>query len=57
MDKLIAIAVTLAIFAVSTGQVPKILYQVQVAQIHLIKESQASKWPRAMLLPVGPEER
>ena len=51
MDKLIALAATLAILAVSYGQLPKILYQVRVAQIHLIKESQASNWPHAMLLP------
>ena len=51
MDKLIAIAVTLAVITVSTGNLPKVLHQVRLAQLHLIKESQASNWGQAMLLP------
>jgi hypothetical protein len=51
MDKLIAIAVTLAELTVSTGQLPKVLRQLRIAQLQLIKDSQASKWGQAMLLP------
>lgn len=51
MDKLIAVAVTLAVLTVSTGQLPKVLRQLRVAQLQLIKDSQASKWGQAMLLP------
>ena len=51
MKSLIAIAVALAFAAVATGNLPKILKQVQIAQLHLIKDSQASKWPKAMTLP------
>jgi hypothetical protein len=51
MKSLIAIAVTLAFAAVSSGNLPKILNQVRIAQINLIKDSQASKWPKAMMLP------
>lgn len=51
MDKLIAIAATLAVLTVSSGQLPKVLHKVRVAQLHLIKDSQASKWGQAMLLP------
>jgi hypothetical protein len=51
MAKLISVAATLAVLAASTGQLPKILRKVQLAQLHLIKDSQASKWPKAMLLP------
>lgn len=51
MNKLIAIAVTLAVLTVSSGQLPKVLYQLRVAQLHLIKDSQASNWGQAMLLP------
>ncbi len=51
MNNLIKIAVTLAFIAVASGNLPKILYQVRVAQIQLIKDSQASKWPKAMTLP------
>lgn len=51
IEKLIQIAVDLAILAASTGQLPKVIHTVRVAQLHLIKESQASKWGRPMLLP------
>ena len=51
MKSLTAIAVTFAIFAVASGKLPWILFQVRKAQIHLILDSQASKWPKAMTLP------
>jgi hypothetical protein len=51
MKNLIQLAVTLAICAVASQNLPWILFQVRRAQVHLIIESQASKWPRAMLLP------
>jgi hypothetical protein len=51
MNNLIKIAVALAIAALASGNLPKILYQVRVAQILLIKDSQASRWPQAMTLP------
>ena len=51
LNKLIAFAAALAILAASTGQLPRIIYAVHLAQLHLIKESQASKWPKAALLP------
>ena len=51
MKSLISIAVTLAFAAVASGNLPKILFEVRKAQIQLIKESQASKWPKAMTLP------
>ena len=50
MNNLIKIAVTLAFIAASTGQLPKIIKEVRIAQLKLLKESQASKWPKAMLL-------
>ena len=51
MKSLITIAATFAILAVASGKLPWILFQVRKAQIHLIIESQASKWPRAMTIP------
>ena len=51
MKSLITIAVSLAFAAVASGNLPKILFEVRKAQIALIKESQASKWPKAMTLP------
>jgi recombinational DNA repair ATPase RecF len=51
MGKLISLAATLAVLAASTGQLPMIVLNVQLAQLYLIKDSQASKWPKAMTLP------
>ena len=51
IDKVMAIAATMAILAASTGQLPKIIRALHVAQLYLIQESQASKWPKATLLP------
>ena len=50
MSKLISIATTLAFLAVSSGSLPWILKQVRKAQIQLLMDSQASRWPKAMLL-------
>lgn len=51
LDKLIAIGAAMAILAATTGQLPKAILAVHIAQVNLIKDSQASKWPRAALLP------
>lgn len=51
LSKLISIAVTMAFLAASTGQLPRMLKAVRIAQAKLILDSQASKWPRAMTLP------
>ena len=51
MKSLIKIATTLAFLAIASGNLPKILYYVHIAQIKLIMDSQASKWPKAMRLP------
>lgn len=50
MDSLTKISVSLAMFAVFTGNLPKILKVVRRAQIELIQESKASKWPKALIL-------
>jgi len=52
LRNLIQLAAFLAVVAVSTGQLPKILQMVRKAQIQLIKESQASKWGTPMQLSV-----
>lgn len=51
MNSLIKIAVIFAFGAVASGNLPTLLNQVRKAQIHLIIDSQASKWPKAMTLP------
>jgi hypothetical protein len=50
--QLIQTAVALAILAAASGQIPKFIQSMRVAQYQILKESQASKWGRAMLLPV-----
>jgi hypothetical protein len=50
IEKLTTLAVTLAIAAALTGRLPKAVKAVHLARLQLIKESQASKWPKAMLL-------
>jgi hypothetical protein len=52
ITKLIPIATALAMAAAATGNLPRILVQVKLAQLQLIKDSQASKWGKPFLLPV-----
>lgn len=51
LNKLFALAAALTVLVASTGQLPRIIRAVHLAQFQLIKESQASKWPKAALLP------
>lgn len=50
MNSLIRISVILAFAAVTTGNLPKILIQVRKAQLQLIQDSKASRWPKAVML-------
>jgi hypothetical protein len=47
MNNLIKVDVMLAFIAAGTGQLPRIIKEVRIAQLKLLKESQASKWPKA----------
>lgn len=51
LESLVQVAATLAILAIASGHLPAILRGVRMAQIHLIQDSQASKWGRPLLLP------
>ena len=51
IEKLVSLAALLAILAASTGQLPRIIYAVHMAELHLLKESQSSNWGQAALLP------
>lgn len=53
ISKLIPIATVFAMAAAATGNLPRILLQVKLAQLQLIKDSQASKWGKPFLLPVA----
>ena len=52
LDKLISSVAIIACLAAATGQLPKIINTIHAAQIQLIQDSKASKWPKAMLLPI-----
>jgi hypothetical protein len=49
IKSLIQMAVTLAILAASTGNLPLILNEVRKAQLVLLEESKASSWGQAYL--------
>lgn len=53
IEKLIALVVTLVFLAVATGNLPRTIRLMHAMQFTLIKESQASKWPSAFLLPIS----
>jgi hypothetical protein len=48
---LIQIAAILAALAISSGNLPIILNEVRIAQLHLLEELQASNWGETMLIP------
>lgn len=53
INRLIQLAAVLAAIAVSSGYLPQILHSVRAAQVQHLKESQASKWGRPMMLPIA----
>lgn len=52
LNKLIEAALIIVLMAAAVGQLPRLNQAIRVAQIQLLKDSQSSKWGRAMLLPV-----
>ncbi len=50
MNKLIEVVAVLVVIAASTGQLPRLIREVRVAQSHLIQETKASKWGMPYLL-------
>ena len=50
LEKLISAVSVVAILAVTTGQLPRIINCVHKDQIQLNQDSKASKWPKARLL-------
>ncbi len=51
LEKLISLAVALAIVAALSGRLPNIIFAVYVAGMHIVKGSQTSNWGPALLLP------
>jgi len=51
LNKLVDAALVIVFLAAVAGQLPRLNQAIRVAQIQLLKDSQSSKWGRAMLLP------
>lgn len=51
LNRLVEAALIIVLLAAAAGQLPRLNQAVRVAQIQLLKDSQSSKWGRAMLLP------
>jgi hypothetical protein len=52
LDKIISSIAVLACTAAVTGQLPRVINSVHWAQVKLIQNSKASKWNKAILLPL-----
>lgn len=52
INKLVEAALIMVLMAAAIGQLPSLNQAVRIAQIQLLKDSQSSKWGRAMMLPV-----
>ena len=50
IDKIIDIAVALTIAAAATGQLPKVIRKVQIAEFKLLQESKTSTWGHLMIV-------
>lgn len=53
LSKLVEVALIIVLMAAAIGQLPRLNQAIRVAQIHLLKDSQSSKWGRALLLPAS----
>jgi hypothetical protein len=54
--QLIQTAVAAALIAAASGQLPKFVHSMRVAQYKVLMESQASRWPKGLLLTPGPTQ-
>jgi hypothetical protein len=52
INKLVEAALIIVLMAAAVGQLPRLNQAIRIAQIQLLKDSQSSKWGRAMLLPI-----
>ena len=50
IDKLISMAVVLAVLSAGTGQLHRMINTVRKAQLQLIQDTKATKWPKAFKL-------
>jgi hypothetical protein len=50
LEKLIQVIAMIVVIAASTGQLPHLIREVRIAQVHLIQDTKASTWGMPMLL-------
>ena len=50
LEKLIQVIAIIVVIAASTGQLPRLIREVRIAQVHLIQDTKASTWGMPMLL-------
>lgn len=50
MENLIKTSVSLAFLAIASGNLLRVLKTLRKHQLTIVKDSQASRWPKAMLL-------
>jgi hypothetical protein len=53
LEKLMGVAASFAFMTAMTGQLPKMIGALRIAQLELIKASQSPNWSKAPLLPMG----
>jgi hypothetical protein len=53
LNSLVEAALVVILMVAAAGQLPRFMQAVRVAQLELVKQSQSSKWGRAMLLPTN----
>jgi hypothetical protein len=51
LDKLVPVAIAFALLAAATGNLPKVIKQIRLAQAHLIQDSKASNWGTPWMVP------
>ena len=50
IEKIIEAAIAVTLFLSATGQLPKVVRQIQIAQVKLLQESNTSSWGKLMII-------
>jgi hypothetical protein len=53
INKLVEAALIVVMMAATVGEIPRLIQAVRVAHLHVLKESQSSRWGQAFLLPMA----
>jgi len=50
IDRIVQIAVVLALIASATGQLPKVIKKVQIAEFRLLQQSKTDTWGKLLII-------